>query len=230
MLRPYPQYSNPPSPTWDNVANVSYNSIQISLAQWTWKGLSYTLNYTYSKNLDDDSTNVRSAFAVPAAASSSGTAISGNNRSSRGLTATDTPQNLNIYGVDELPFGKGKWGSDNFFVRNIIGGWALSGIFTYRSGVPLQIIGSGCTTPTSGTCFLTSTPTFPDLSVRTEAGAKALQLLISTLFRISILQPFSCRIHFRCRQTPPTPQWQPPKLATRREVPRLTPGLPVLIT
>jgi hypothetical protein len=228
MLRPYPQYSSPPSPTWDNVANVSYNSIQISLAQWTWKGLSYTLNYTYSKNLDDDSTNVRSAFAVPAAASSSGTAISGNNRSSRGLTATDTPQN--IYGVDELPFGKGKWGSDNFFVRNIIGGWALSGIFTYRSGVPLQIIGSGCTTPTSGTCFLTSTPTFPDLSVRTEAGAKALQLLISTLFRISILQPFSCRIHFRCRQTPPTPQWQPPKLATRREVPRLTPGLPVLIT
>lgn len=160
MLRPYPQYSSPPSPTWDNVANISYNSLQITLAQRTWKGLSYTLNYTYSKNLGDDSTNVRSAFAVPAAASSSGTAIPGNNRSSRGLTATDTPQNLNIYGVDELPFGKGKWGSDNFFVRNIIGGWALSGIFTYSSGVPLQIVGSGCTTPTSGTCFPDINPNF----------------------------------------------------------------------
>ena len=160
MLRPYPQYSSPPSPTWDNIANISYNSLQISLAQRTWKGLSYTLNYTYSKNLGDDSTNVRSAFAVPAAASSSGTALPGNNRADRGLTATDMPQNLNIYGVDELPFGKGKWGSDNFLVRNIVGGWALSGIFTYGSGVPLQIIGSGCTTPTSGTCFPDLNPNF----------------------------------------------------------------------
>jgi hypothetical protein len=160
MLRPYPQYSSPPSPTWDNVANISYNSLQITLAQRTWKGLSYTLNYTYSKNLGDDSTNVRSAFAVPAAASSTGFPIPGNNRADRGLTATDTPQNLNIYGVDELPFGKGKWGSDNFLVRNIIGGWAISGIFTYSSGVPLQIIGSGCTTPTSGTCFPDINPNF----------------------------------------------------------------------
>ncbi len=192
MLRPYPQYSSPPSPTWDNVANISYNSLQITLAQRTWKGLSYTLNYTYSKNLGDDSTNVRSAFAVPAAASSSGTAIPGNNRSSRGLTATDTPQNLNIYGVDELPFGKGKWGSDNFLVRNIIGGWALSGIFTYSSGVPLQIIGSGCTTPTSGTCFPDINPNFTG-SIRkngswgkgiTAAHLNAISYLDSAAFQL----------------------------------------------
>jgi len=192
MLRPYPQYSSPPSPTWDNVANISYNSIQVSLAQRTWKGLSYTLNYTYSKNLGDDSTNVRSAFPVPAGASSSGTAIRGNNRADRGLTATDTPQNLNIYGVDELPFGKGKWGGDNFFVRNIIGGWALSGIFTYNSGTPLQIIGSGCTTPTSGTCFPDINPNFTG-SIRqngswgkgiTAAHLNAISYLNSAAFQL----------------------------------------------
>jgi hypothetical protein len=192
MLRPYPQYSSPPSPTWDNIANISYNSIQVTLAQRTWKGLSYTLNYTYSKNLGDDSTHVRSAYAVPAAASSSGTAIPGNNRADRGLTATDTPQNLNIYGVDELPFGKGKWGSDNFFVRNIVGGWALSGIFTYSSGTPLQIIGSGCTTPTSGTCFPDINPNFTG-SIRqngswgkgiTAAHLNAISYLNSAAFQL----------------------------------------------
>jgi hypothetical protein len=51
-------------------------------------------------------------------------------------------------------------GGNNFFIRNIIGGWSLSGIFTYGSGNPLQIIGSGCTTPTSGTCMPDINPNF----------------------------------------------------------------------
>lgn len=158
-LRPFPQYSSPPSPTWDNIANISYNSLQISLAQRTWKGLSYTLNYTYSKNLGDDGTT-RSAYPVPASVSSNGVAIPGNNRADRGLTTTDMPENLNIYGVDELPFGKGHIGSDNFLVRNLLGGWALSGIFSYHSGTPLLIVGSGCTTPSQGTCMPDLNPNF----------------------------------------------------------------------
>jgi hypothetical protein len=158
-LRPFPQYSSPPSPTWDNVANISYNSLQITLAQREWKGLSYTLNYTYSRNLGDDGT-VRSAFPVPAAVSSSGVALPGNNRADRSLTTTDIPENLNIYGVDELPFGKGHIGGDNFLVRNLLGGWALSGIFSYHSGAPLLIVGSGCTTPSQGTCMPDLNPDF----------------------------------------------------------------------
>lgn len=151
-LRPFPQYSAPPSVEWDNIANISYNSLQISLAQREWKGLSYTLNYTYSKNIGDDGT-IRSAFAVPASVSSNGQAIRGNNRADRDLTTTDTPQILNLYGMDKLPFGKGHIGGDNFWVRNLIGGWAFSGIFSYNSGTPLLITGSGCTTPSSGTCM-----------------------------------------------------------------------------
>jgi hypothetical protein len=159
MLRPYPQYSSPPAPEWDNVSNISYNSLQISLVQRTWKGLSYTLNYTYSKNLGVDGTS-RSAFPVPAAASSNGIALAGNNRPDRSLTSTDTPQNLHLYGVDQLPFGKGHLGGDNFIVRNLLGGWDVSGIFSYTSGVPLFIVGSGCTTPSSGTCMPDLNPNF----------------------------------------------------------------------
>jgi hypothetical protein len=158
-LRPFPQYSSPPSPTWDNIANISYNSLQITLAQREWKGLSYTLNYTYSRNLGDDGTT-RSAFPVPAAVSSSGVALPGNNRADRSLTTTDIPENLNIYGVDKLPFGRGHIGGDSFLVRNLLGGWALSGIFSYHSGTPLLIVGSGCTTPSQGTCMPDLNPDF----------------------------------------------------------------------
>ena len=151
-LRPFPQYSAPPSPTWDNIANITYNALQITLAQRSWKGLSYTVNYTYSRNVGDDGSS-RSAFFVPAAASSNGLNIPGNNRADRDLTTIDTPQNLNIYGVDKLPFGKGQIGGNNWVVRTLAGGWSLSGIFSYASGNPIQIDGSGCTTPSVGTCM-----------------------------------------------------------------------------
>lgn len=152
MLRPYPQYSSPPSPEWDNISNLSYNALQITLAQRESHGLSYNVNYTYARNIGDDGTT-RSAFAVPAAASSNGLAIAGNNRADRDLTTIDTPQTLNIYGLDHLPFGKGHIGGDNLLVRTLAGGWSLSGIFTYNSGQPLLVTGSGCTTPSQGTCM-----------------------------------------------------------------------------
>jgi len=191
MLRPYPQYSGPPSPTWDNVANLSYNALQITLKQREWNGLSYTLNYTYSKALGDDGT-IRSAFPVPAAASSTGVALPGNNRADRGLTSTDTPQILNIYGVDKLPFGKGHIGNDHFLVRALLSGWALSGIFTYHSGNPLQITASGCNTPSSGTCMPDLNPDFHG-SIRkngswgkglTAAHLNAISYLDSNAFKL----------------------------------------------
>ena len=142
-LRPYPQYSAPPSPEWDNIANISYNALEITLQQREFKGVSFTVNYTYSKNVGDDGTT-RSAYAVPAAASSSGVALPGNNRADRDIVATDVPQNLNIFGYAKSPFGKGKLLSDNWAGRNVLGGWQTSGIFSYSSGSPILITGSGC--------------------------------------------------------------------------------------
>jgi hypothetical protein len=152
MLRPYPQYSSPPSPEWDNIANISYNAFQLTLAQREYKGVSFTVNYTFSRNIGDDGTT-RSAFAVPASVSSNGVAMPGNNRADRDLVATDTPENLNIYGLAKSPFGRNKIGGDNWAVRNIAGGWQMAGIFTYTSGNPILVTGSGCTTPSSGTCM-----------------------------------------------------------------------------
>ncbi len=151
-LRPFPQYSGPPSPEWDNIANISYNAFELVLTQREYKGVSYTVNYTYSRNIGDDGTT-RSAYAVPAAASSTGVPMPGNNRADRDLVATDLPQNLNIYGVAKSPFGKNKMFGDNWAVRTMAGGWQAAGVFTYASGTPILVTGTGCTAPSQGTCM-----------------------------------------------------------------------------
>lgn len=168
MLRPFPQYSSPPGVTWDNIANLSYNAFELTLKQRQWNGLSYTVNYTYSRNIGDDGTS-RSAFPVPAAASSSGVALPGNNRTDRDLTAQDVPENLNIFGYYESPFGRNKIGGDNWAVRTFAGGWQLSGIFSYASGTPLLVVGTGCTTPNSGQCMPDLVPSRKN-SIRINGG------------------------------------------------------------
>jgi hypothetical protein len=62
-LLAFPQYSGV-SDTWGNVGNISYNSLQASLSQRPWHGLSYTVNYTWSKNMGDEGT-YRSGYDLP---------------------------------------------------------------------------------------------------------------------------------------------------------------------
>ena len=157
MLVAFPQYSGT-TDTWGNVGNVSYNSLQITLNQREWKGLSYTLNYTYSKNLGDDNT-FRTGFDTPAAATSNGVGYR-QGRADRGYTIVAAPQNLAAYGVYKLPFGRGAFGGDRRLVRAVAGGWQFSSIFTYGSGVPLAITYAGCNSPGQGQCMPDMNPNF----------------------------------------------------------------------
>jgi hypothetical protein len=158
LLRAFPQYSGV-SDTWgQNSANISYNSFQFVLQQRPWHGLSYTLNYTYSKNLGDDGT-FRSGFAIPGAAMSNGKSYK-MDAIERSYTAISMPHILHAYGVYDLPFGKGHIGNDNFLVRTLAGGWQLSGIYQYRSGTPLAITWGGCTAPGQGQCMPDINPAF----------------------------------------------------------------------
>jgi hypothetical protein len=167
-LRPYPQYSSPPSATYDNVGNISYNAFELVLQQREFKGVSFTVNYTYSKNVGDDGTT-RAAFAVPGSLSSNGQPIAGNNRADRDIVATNIPENLNIYGVAKSPFGKNGIGGDNFLVRALAGGWQLASIFTYSSGTPILVTGSGCSSVYGGTCMPDVVPTRKN-SIRMNGG------------------------------------------------------------
>lgn len=145
MLKPFPQYSGV-SDTWGDVGNADYNALQLTLKQKSWHGLSYTLNYTWSKTVDDLS--IRSRYAIPDNVIDGGHGTAKPYGLDRTISSTDIPNNLKIYGLYALPIGgKGQFGGDHFWVRAIAGGWSTSFIFTKISGGPLSISGQNCHTP-----------------------------------------------------------------------------------
>jgi hypothetical protein len=62
------------------------------------------------------------------------------------LRADWTPQpwdrkfTLNVIGTYELPFGPGhRWSSSNPIVKRLIGGWSVSPLFSYGTGLPVEV-------------------------------------------------------------------------------------------
>jgi hypothetical protein len=162
----FPQYSVSPtnsgvSDLWgQNVGNLSYNSLQASLSQRVNRGLSYTINYTWSRNIGDDGT-FRSGFDLPSGSVSGTSQSFHQGRIERSLTTTDISHNFSAYGVWELPFGKGKLGGDHFITRALAGGWQISTIYRFTSGTPFVVTYGGCNQPSdSGTCEVDLNPNF----------------------------------------------------------------------
>jgi hypothetical protein len=142
MLVAFPQY-NGVTDTWGNVGNFAYNAVQFMIQQRPAHGLTFNLNYTYSKNLGDDGT-YRSGWALPGSyiSRSTNAATIRQNRIDRSFTVISIPQTVNIFGVYQLPFGsKGQPGGDKAAVRWLAGGWQLSEIYTYLAGTPVVVNG-----------------------------------------------------------------------------------------
>jgi hypothetical protein len=129
----YPQYSGV-SDTTNFTGNTAFHALEVTLRQRNAHGLDLMVNYTYSKSIDDLGTfrTYDTAYA----------------RLDRSLSATDLPQNLTATAVYASPVGKGAFGGTNFLVRQLAKDWNLSGIFSYHSGSPIAVTGSGC--PTNG--------------------------------------------------------------------------------
>jgi hypothetical protein len=149
-LKPFPQYSGI-SDAYGNVANSNYHSLQVSLTQRPSKGLTFMLNYIWSKSIDDGGT-YRSGYAIPAAFSNSGKSWAAD-RIERGVSTTNQPQHVIETGVWSLPFGKDGIGGGNAWVRAFAGGFKFSEIVQLYSGSPLPITASACqTNPAQSTC------------------------------------------------------------------------------
>jgi hypothetical protein len=164
-LTAFPQYSSVADTYGSYTGNFNYNSFQLMVQQRLAHGLTYNINYTYSKNVGDDGP-FRTGFNIPAAAISGGGHDWHMDRIDRSYSAINQPQTINGFGVYQLPFGQGS----SLLRRELLGGWKLSGIYTYRSGFPVLVtMGSPCTTangtsttaPLQGQCM-------PDLSGTTN--------------------------------------------------------------
>ncbi len=128
----------------DNGADSNYHSMQTSLhKRFDTAGLIFGGSYTLGKSIDNLSVD-------PVAATTGGgltttaarTPVDGRNyQNERGRSDYDQRHVINMTGVYELPFGKGKplFGNAPKAVNTLIGGWSLNGIFTYQSGEPYTI-------------------------------------------------------------------------------------------
>jgi hypothetical protein len=112
-----------------------YNAAFISLRRRPVGGLSFGVNYTLAKSMDDFGLNQQ---YVNSPANSLYPDL-GINRSS-----FDRRHTLTSYGLYELPFGRGRrWSTESGALDRIIGGWNVSWVFEAMSGLPLCVTHSG---------------------------------------------------------------------------------------
>jgi Carboxypeptidase regulatory-like domain len=116
-----------------NMGSSNYHGMLLSLQKRFSQGLKFDFNYTFSKSLDNQSSVTNTVFG--------GLICDLNDlRVCRGPSDFDIRHNANANFIYELPFGKGKYfGKDSSgWLDEFIGGWTVSGIYNYRSGLPFS--------------------------------------------------------------------------------------------
>jgi len=128
--RPYPVLGA--TSVMDNVASSHYEGLQAKLEKRYAKGLTFRVNYSYSKTIDVGG----SGFS-----SSSSPQNPYNMKADSALSNLDRTHILSADTVYQLPFGKGRRFGSNFngFEDAILGGWEVTGILTRSSGSPLTV-------------------------------------------------------------------------------------------
>jgi len=125
---------------WSSTGRSNYNAGQFMLRHRQSYGLTWDLNYTFSKSFDMGSNAERiSLFQNYGYASQIINAFSpGLNRA---VSDFDMTHQINSNIIYEIPFGRGKkWGSSsNAFVNAVFGGWTISGLYRWTSGLPFSI-------------------------------------------------------------------------------------------
>ncbi len=118
---------------WSTIGNSNYNAFTVSLRQ---RLRSWTLdfNYTYSHSLDD-----ASGLQTETGYSSSAFIVNPiRQRDNYGNSDFDIRHSINAAAVWQMPFGKGRalMSNANGVAQAILGGWQLSGIFRWNTGLP----------------------------------------------------------------------------------------------
>jgi Carboxypeptidase regulatory-like domain len=130
----HPQYAA--LATFSTVGHSDYHAGSFSLRKSQTHGLSFDFNYTFAKSMDDasglqNSTAYGSAFILNPLKQDDG----------RSVSDFDIRHNINVNAIWELPFGQGKrfLANSSGLLDAILGGWQLSTISRWHSGLPIEL-------------------------------------------------------------------------------------------
>jgi hypothetical protein len=113
-----------------NDANNNFNALQVSLNRRFTRGLLYQMNYMLSHGITDASIGSGESVAIQ------DMACRACDRSNTNIDVRHTMTSNFIY---DLPFGQGRQFLQSGTTSKILGGWAMSGIISARSGMPVNI-------------------------------------------------------------------------------------------
>ena len=141
----HPQYAA--LSAFSTIATSNYNSAQFSVRQRFKEDVIIDFNYTFAHSLDN-------ASGLQNSRTFAGSALIFNPldlRSNYASSDFDVRHIINANWVLGLPFGRSKafFGKAPKYADALIGGWALTGIFRWNSGFPIN--GDGTTNAGTGT-------------------------------------------------------------------------------
>jgi hypothetical protein len=138
LLRPFPQYCSVSEN--DSLPGFTlYDALQVSYNHRFEHGLTVFVSYTFSKFLD----NVEGAQSWAYVGYTSPANLY-NLAAEKSVDGDDIPQSLVINYVYSLPIGRGKAVGANLnrVTDAVVGGWQVSGVSSFKSGLPLNISGN----------------------------------------------------------------------------------------
>ena len=155
-----------------NGADSVYHSLQTTVRKRFSNGFLFNLAWTYSKVIDDQSTDPIVTTFTPTSVQ---VLDSNNLRNERARADFDQKHVVTATWIYELPFGNGKkfLSGKSKFVDAIFGGWQVQGLTAIMSGEPFSVT-SGAKTAvysaaTNSRAALTS-GTLPDASLKSRPG------------------------------------------------------------
>jgi hypothetical protein len=161
----------------DNGGDSNFHSAQVTFRKrYDKAGLLVNGAYTLSKSIDDLSIDpVQATVGGGLTTTSARTAADGRNyRNERARSDFDQRHVLNITGIYELPFGKGKaiLGNAPRALNTIVAGWSMNGIYTYQSGEPFTVRSGVLTANNTGQSRAALKPgvTLPQAELQEKAG------------------------------------------------------------
>lgn len=136
LLRPYPHFLR--LEAFDrNGANSEYHGVTARVEKRFSHGLTLIGSYTTSKLMDDFSGIPGWQGAAPARDRTRYDA-----RREWSLNEEDVSQRAVVSYTYELPLGKGKaFANGGGWTHWMLGGWQVSGIHTFSTGIPIQVLG-----------------------------------------------------------------------------------------